>query len=186
MSRSRPAGHQRDSEVPPEQQRVELALLLAGPLEVRLGDEDGEGRAGAEEEADQQRQRGRLEPAAEGRAVRRPHERSRARRRSRRARSSRTSGAARGAKASRSRITQPAAARIASGRIASEVGVRELDERLRASRRAARDLLGDDRFPEGLRRRRAAGRGRRWAGRRSRPSGRRGPRRRRTRSGGCP
>ena len=48
--------HERDTQVPPEQERVELPLLFAGAREVGLGHEHGHGRRGAQEEAHGHRQ----------------------------------------------------------------------------------------------------------------------------------
>src|SRR4029453_552128 len=63
--------HQGNAEVPPQKESVELALLLARALEIRLGDEDREGRATSEEQADEKRQRRGLQPPPERRPQRR-------------------------------------------------------------------------------------------------------------------
>src|SRR5262249_44486410 len=68
------ADHERDAEVPPEEERVELAPLVPGALEVGLRDEDRDGRRAAEEEAHQPCQRRGLEAPVEGRAGRRGHQ----------------------------------------------------------------------------------------------------------------
>src|SRR4029453_3616558 len=57
--------HQGNAEVPPQKESVKLALLLARALEIRLGDEDREGRATSQEQADEKRQRRGLQPPPE-------------------------------------------------------------------------------------------------------------------------
>src|SRR4030095_15183189 len=63
--------HQGNAEVPPQKESVELALLLARALQVGFGDQDRQGRATSQEQADEKRQRRGLEPPTPPRPERR-------------------------------------------------------------------------------------------------------------------
>src|SRR4029453_17932041 len=63
--------HQGNAEVPPQKESVELALLLARALQGGFGDQDRQGRATSQEQADEKRQRRGLQPPPERRPERR-------------------------------------------------------------------------------------------------------------------